>query len=844
MKKALLAAIWLFFTLTLDAQTSLPLMEGLFGPTTANAVAGNTGLTIAESKYGELVALKWPLPNYYDHLNYKGLYPIPSGWKVENYNQYHNAQPRHGSFVGIEYKSGGVKRMTWLRDSTWVQKQYYLTNESPIIVTEYTNASLQLTVKSTDFVRYDRDALLRKYAIQWRDTNLIRNAKIVFVASMAPCNKNPTNDPNQDWVADQNNGFANIYYAPNGSFVCFNPNANVANRNLLPFFLSAQSVFDAFVNNLNTNFPPNTTTNNPNDLLTTKDIYCIIGANKMPLAHGMDSDYGFAQTMPDTLIPNSLSITTNAAMLYNIYNIDLTEASKKDSITFQYAFAPTYPLAKNLYDSTFIQNHATLLAQTQNYWQTKLSTATMPQTGDTSMQKVLKRILVNTLISRNRGVGTIGSSVCASQPAYSQQWVRDASIMGYMLDCAGYNAEAEQQARFFANTQRQNFGDDCHYPANNECYAGTWAQCYYADGRPSWEYDFEIDEVGWGVWMLHQHSTFLTGIAKTNYLNAVYGQIKRGANFLKDFKDNVNLLQRTSREDDVLWTSQSVYGASTTLMGLKAAVSAGTYLNDNAAVIASWQSRITELEGAIQATKWGLQGNQYDYNVYGNFGPRAMAIWPALLRDTLNVQMRSHADSLNSQINPFFTRSNASMNVEWWYVGRTLTALAYIWRSNPVKRAEVENKLKTCLLRVPTEGTYSYGETVMIRDIDSAGVTVRKYDNRVGQPSNYPATWFYMTAQMLYGPAHDLYKNVSVGTNDVERENIVSIYPNPTNGLFTVALQTEGAEIVVTDLLGRQVLRTKITQATTNLQLDNNGVYFIYIITQKGTTIRKLVVSQ
>jgi hypothetical protein len=101
----------------------------------------------------------------------------------------------------------------------------------------------------------------------------------------------------------------------------------------------------------------------------------------------------------------------------------------------------------------------------------------------------------------------------------------------------------------------------------------------------------------------------------------------------------------------------------------------------------------------------------------------------------------------------------------------------------------MENKLKTCLLRVPTEGTYSYGETVMVRDIDSAGVTVRKYDNRVGQPSNYPATWFYMTAQMLYGPSHDLYNNLSVGINNYETENSFTIYPNPTTGQFTIAQQ-------------------------------------------------------
>ena len=401
-------------------------------------------------------------------------------------------------------------------------------------------------------------------------------------------------------------------------------------------------------------------------------------------------------------------------------------------------------------------------------------------------------------------------------------------MTSYMLNCAGYTNEAEKAATFFANNQRQNYGDDCHYPANNECYASTWAQCYYADGRPSWEYDFEIDESGWGVWMLQQQSMFLSGIAKTNYLNSVYTQIKNGANFLKNFRDATNFLQLTAREDDVLWQSQSIYGAATTLMGLKSAVAAATYLNDTASVIAAWQNRITELETAIQTVKWGLQGNQYDVPAYNSFGPYSALIWPALYKDTLNAQLLSHADSLNSQIIPYFTKSNASMNREWWYVGKTLTSLSYLWRSNPTKRPIVENYLRTVLKYVPTEGTLSYGETVMIRDLDSAGTTVRKYDNRVGQPMNFPAACFYVAAEMLYGQNHDLYNNLTVGIKEYQNEDSFVIYPNPTSGQFTILLPTDNAEIVVTDIVGQQLLKTclpdrqaQATQKETNLQLDN-----------------------
>ncbi len=110
-KTSLIAFLWFLFFADTFAQTSVPLIEKLYGATTTNAVTGNTGLTVGVSKYGEIVNLKWPLPNYYDQLNYKSLYPVPSNWMVENYNRFHNAQPLQGSFVGIEYSVGNTKKI-------------------------------------------------------------------------------------------------------------------------------------------------------------------------------------------------------------------------------------------------------------------------------------------------------------------------------------------------------------------------------------------------------------------------------------------------------------------------------------------------------------------------------------------------------------------------------------------------------------------------------------------------------------------------------------------------------------------------------------------------------------
>ena len=78
--------------------------------------------------------------------------------------------------------------------------------------------------------------------------------------------------------------------------------------------------------------------------------------------------------------------------------------------------------------------------------------------------------------------------------------------------------------------------------------------------------------------------------------------------------------------------------------------------------------------------------------------------------------------------------------------------------------------------------------------------------------------------------------------SNFEEETEVSVYPNPTNGQFTVSLSTNNSVITITDILGQQVLRTYTAQNQINLQIDQNGVYIIGFTTNQGTTTRKLIV--
>jgi uncharacterized repeat protein (TIGR03803 family) len=89
--------------------------------------------------------------------------------------------------------------------------------------------------------------------------------------------------------------------------------------------------------------------------------------------------------------------------------------------------------------------------------------------------------------------------------------------------------------------------------------------------------------------------------------------------------------------------------------------------------------------------------------------------------------------------------------------------------------------------------------------------------------------------------------SVLVNTVDVKAtviDNSFTIYPNPTSGQFTIVLPTENASIIVTNLMGQEIIKERATQKTTTLQLDTNGVYIVYLKTKKGTTIQKLIVNR
>ena len=81
--------------------------------------------------------------------------------------------------------------------------------------------------------------------------------------------------------------------------------------------------------------------------------------------------------------------------------------------------------------------------------------------------------------------------------------------------------------------------------------------------------------------------------------------------------------------------------------------------------------------------------------------------------------------------------------------------------------------------------------------------------------------------------------NDPVSVNELYQNNAVSIYPNPTKGIFSVECESQIQKVIVSNSFGQIVFTTEQTK----IDLSNypNGIYFLKIETISGSTINKVI---
>lgn len=102
-------------------------------------------------------------------------------------------------------------------------------------------------------------------------------------------------------------------------------------------------------------------------------------------------------------------------------------------------------------------------------------------------------------------------------------------------------------------------------------------------------------------------------------------------------------------------------------------------------------------------------------------------------------------------------------------------------------------------------------------------------------------------------PNNAFYSNgiaeLPVGINEIESSTVFSIYPNPNNGKFNIALKNgadEIKEIVLFDASGKTVQQIPLNHKTNRYDFSVNvqkGIYLVKVFTTSGSTTQRIVVE-
>ena len=104
-------------------------------------------------------------------------------------------------------------------------------------------------------------------------------------------------------------------------------------------------------------------------------------------------------------------------------------------------------------------------------------------------------------------------------------------------------------------------------------------------------------------------------------------------------------------------------------------------------------------------------------------------------------------------------------------------------------------------------------------------------------------------AEQLALDAIDFIPGLTLSTDVFDLNSVLSIYPNPSNGLMTIKnIGVNLKAVNVTDINGRLIKTIDLNNSSTNAILDlstdlASGLYFITVVSEKGNLLKKIIIE-
>jgi GH15 family glucan-1,4-alpha-glucosidase len=670
-----------------------------YGPTDISAVSGNGGMSVAVNHEATVTVLKWPTPSYYDQIKYR---------TTDRSKPRFGALPNEGAFLGIAHRTGATRpwQFSWLR--TWSASQRFADDDTDAIVTTFRKRSVGLTVKLTDVVNAEIDALYRNVKVSRTPASKVRAVRVISFANFNPVFSKTAQSPTDDWCTEEDNDDGGTYVQEDDAITHERSGTDASTGD-------ASSVVTAmgFIGKSNGHqVGPDTYAGNGDE----GSAYDDAGDGKL---EGNDSSTG----------------QTDAALADDIF---LTERTT-GSTTVVIVATETHDLALEMLGEARFRSASATINQKARWWRAWLRTAKLPRNAPASVTRLAKRSLITIRQATDRDTSMIVASV-STQPPYGVDWIREGAYINHALDLAGHPGTVAAHNIRYGELQATATSPPI---GGSPVPPGNWAQNYYTDGVVGGPIPYEIDETGYGIWTLWDHYTH-TQNRDYLFLAPVYEAIQRAAHYLTEnaplgCKDVTNNLQCSANEGDRETPSQTLVGAQAVWLGLDSAVQAARVRNTAESLenADTWSTRRDELGVAIEANFFDPQCKCYtrDYEVGGAF------LWPVGYEDYGSSRSDAQADVNFRHMTRVFGRQEGRGR----YESKMLLGNAYAWAGTS-EISKVKRGLAWVATKPTTDSTGLLGEAWMYFPKRENKLTTMQ-----GQPHAPSHAMFYLAALKAYG---------------------------------------------------------------------------------------------
>lgn len=95
----------------------------------------------------------------------------------------------------------------------------------------------------------------------------------------------------------------------------------------------------------------------------------------------------------------------------------------------------------------------------------------------------------------------------------------------------------------------------------------------------------------------------------------------------------------------------------------------------------------------------------------------------------------------------------------------------------------------------------------------------------------------------LFGSSYIAQYDLTNSTQEIDQHDGIVISPNPSQAHFQIQSENNILEVLITDVFGRLIQNIKANEKNADIRIDDSGIYFVSIKTEKSLITKRVIVN-